>query len=93
MLRDFIVKEGEMDEWVEEWRSKVVPLRLRFGFKVVGAWKLEDTRFVWILSYTGKKGDFGRMNERYYNSKERKAVRPDPARHLSKTEHWMMTEA
>lgn len=90
MLRDYDVKPGEMEEWVREWSSKVLPLRLAFGFRVVGAWRLGDQRFVWILSHDGSREDFGRANERYYDSKERKALKPDPARHLSEVRHWMM---
>ncbi|MDG6898596.1 MAG: NIPSNAP family protein [Nitrososphaerota archaeon] len=93
MLRDYRVKPGEMEEWLREWATKVYPLRLKFGFKVVGAWKVEEDRFVWILGYDGKKGDFERANEKYYNSKERKAMKPDPARHLSEIKHWMMSDA
>ena len=37
-LRDYRVKPGEMKEWIDEWRSKIYPLRLSLGFKVVGAW-------------------------------------------------------
>jgi hypothetical protein len=91
MLRDYRVKPVEMDEWIEEWRAKIYPLRLKFGFDVVGAWRIGDDRFVWILSYKGKKGDFQKVNEEYYNSKDRRSMKPDPARHLSKVEHAMMT--
>jgi hypothetical protein len=93
MLRDYRIKQGEMRDWLKEWATKIYPLRLKFGFEVVGAWKVGDDRFVWILAYDGKEGDFERANEKYYNSKERKALRPDPARHLSRIKHWMMESA
>jgi NIPSNAP len=91
MLRDYQVKAGEMEEWLEEWRAKVCPLRLKFGFKVVGAWKIGDDRFLWVLAHEGKAGSFQKANEDYYSSRERKAMKPDPARHLLKTDHLMMT--
>jgi hypothetical protein len=93
MLRDYRVKSGEMNEWIEEWRTKVYPLRLKMGFEVLGAWTLGEDRFVWVLGYKGKKGDFEKANKRYYDSKERKAMKPDPARHLSEIKHWMMVGA
>jgi len=92
MLRDYRVKPGEMGKWIEEWAGKIYPLRLKFGFKVVGAWRVGDDRFVWILRYDRKKGDFEKANDRYYNSKERKAIKPDPARHLAEIKHWMMED-
>ena len=40
-----------MAEWIDEWRSKVVPLRLKHGFQVVGAWTVDGTdQSVWIVS-------------------------------------------
>ncbi len=92
MLRDYRVKPGEMDERIEEWAEVVHQLRLKFGFKVLVAWKIGDDRFVWVLCHDGKKEDFEKADEEYHNSKERKAVRPDPARHLAETKHWVMED-
>jgi NIPSNAP len=90
-LRDYVVKPGEMEEWVEEWRNKVLPLRKKFGFKIAGAWRIEEDRFIWILGYEGKEG-FEKADELYYASPERKELSPDPARHLRKTDHHMMMD-
>ena len=92
MLRDYRIKPGKMDEWIEEWTSVVYPLRLKFGFKVLGAWRIGDERFVWVLCHDGDKKDFEEADVRYHDSKERKATRPDPARHLVETRHWMMED-
>ena len=79
-----------MDEWVKEWKVSIVPLRKRFGFKVVGAWVVpEENRFVWILEHAGG-GSFAEADRSYYASQDRKAIRPDPARHLAATETKMM---
>ena len=87
-LRSYVVKQGEMDEWLAEWRSKVVPLRCEFGFEIVGAWVIEqESRFVWIV---GHDGDFAGRDKDYYASPERKAIAPDPARHLENVETKMM---
>ncbi len=37
-LREYTVKPGEMKEWVDEWQSRIVPLRRAHGFQVLGAW-------------------------------------------------------
>jgi hypothetical protein len=89
-LRRYTIKPGEMDAWIAEWRRAVVPLRTRSGFRVEGAWidRASDL-FVWILSYEGDDG-FESANERYYSSDERRAVTPDPARHLASTETTFM---
>jgi hypothetical protein len=87
-LRSYVVKRGEMDEWLTEWRSKVVPLRREFGFEIVGAWVIEqESRFVWIVAHDD---DFAARDKDYYASPERKAIAPDPARHLENVETKMM---
>jgi len=57
----------------------VVPLRRLFGFKVVGAWESAETdTFVWIISHD----DFVSADRAYYQSPDRAALKPDPARHI-----------
>ena len=92
-LREYTVKPGEMDEWIAEWRSKVAPLREKMGFEILGAWTVDGTdRFVWIIGYDGPKS-WDEANDDYYASPERKALDPDPARHLTKTETRLMSPA
>lgn len=86
-LRVYTVKAGAMDAWVNEWLEHVVPLRLRLGFSIPAAWVVEgENRFVWILRYEGD--DYERANDAYYGSPERRALAPEPTRHLESTEHW-----
>ena len=92
-LREYTVRPGEMRQWIEEWRSKIVPLRLKHGFEVVGAWTVEGTdQFVWIVSYDGPQS-WQDAESNYYQSAERKAIDPDPARHLAHTQTRLMTPA
>jgi hypothetical protein len=83
-LRIYKPKAGEFEAFVAEWQGQVVPLRRAAGFEFVGAWRTEDDRFVWILGYDG---DFAAADEAYYESEPRRAVDPDPARHLDQREH------
>lgn len=85
-LRDYTVKPGEMADWIAEWRENIVGLRRSFGFDVIGAWKEEDSdRFVWIVRYRGERS-FEEADAAYYASPERKAIHPDPARHIAHSE-------
>ena len=90
-IREYTVKPGEMDEWADEWRKRIVPLREKYGFRVLGAWTVDGTdQFVWIISYDGPRS-WDEANSDYYGSDERKALVPDPARHLVHTETRLMT--
>ncbi|MEA2433129.1 MAG: hypothetical protein QOG54_586 [Actinomycetota bacterium] len=87
-LREYTVKPGEMDEFIAEWRELVLPLRRKFGWEVVGPWiSRDENRFVWIV---GTEGDGETKDKEYYESPERAAIDPDPARHLSEVRKmWM----
>ncbi|HAC46726.1 MAG TPA: NIPSNAP family containing protein [Chloroflexi bacterium] len=92
-LRMYVIKPGEMSEWIDEWSTHVVPLRRQLGFEVVGAWTIDgEDRFVWILRYTGTK-PWAEADADYYGSPERKALTPNPARHVASSETWLMTPA
>ena len=91
-IREYTVKPGEMQQWIAEWRSKIVPLREQQGFKVLGAWTVDGTdQFIWIIEYEGPK-TWQQANDDYYASPDRKALDPDPARHLAQTGGRLMTE-
>jgi hypothetical protein len=80
-VRVYTVQPGMLDAFVEEWRAAVVPLRRRFGFEVAHAWaSLEDETFVWVVTYDGE--DWDAAEQAYYDSPDRRAIDPDPARHI-----------
>ena len=77
-LRVYRIEDGQIDDFVREWRELVLPLRRQLGFSVLGPWvNREDSRFVWVVGYDG---DIREADERYYRSPERGAMDPDPAR-------------
>jgi hypothetical protein len=81
-----------MVDWVKEWQSKVYPLRVKFGFHLIGAWMIQDeNRFLWILGWDGPRESFEEVDRVYYDSRERKALEPDPARHLEQVHYSFMT--
>ncbi|MFD3354794.1 NIPSNAP family protein [Streptomyces fradiae] len=85
-LRTYTVREGLLDQWVERWRDDIVPLRLKLGFEIGGAWvDRERNRFVWLLSYEGPES-FEKRNETYWASPERAAMDLDPDDYLLHTD-------
>jgi hypothetical protein len=89
-LRHFRIRAGSMDAFVDAWLAGVYPLRRKFGFRFVGAWRIEDAdEFVWIIGYDGADG-FAAADKRYYDSDERKRIRPDPAQYIEAPVKKMM---
>jgi hypothetical protein len=79
-LRLYRIRHGELDAFVAEWRATIVPLRRRFGFTVDAAWTSPETdTFAWLLRYVGPE-DWETADAAYYDSPERAALDPDPAR-------------
>jgi NIPSNAP len=86
-VRIYRIQHGALQTFADEWREKVVPLRRRFGFEIVGAWASEeDDTFVWIIRHGG---DFDEADRAYYESPERAALDPDPARHIAEPRRFL----
>lgn len=80
-LREYRIRAGELDRFVNEWRTHLAPLRRACGFEIPGAWTVPDEdRFVWLLHHPGDWDAFGEADAAYFGSPERKAFDPDPAR-------------
>ena len=82
-LRMYRAKTGELDDFVAEWREHVLPLRKAMGFDILGPWVTEDDRFVLIVGHA----DLAGADAAYYESTERAAIDPNPARHIVESEH------
>jgi hypothetical protein len=92
-LRDYRIRDGELERWVEEWRVGVAPLRRAQGFEIAGAWTIpEEGRFVWLLAHTGGWDDFAEADAAYYASPERAALGPDPARLIEEQRNVRLAE-
>jgi hypothetical protein len=89
-LRMYRIHDGELDDWIAEWRQSVLPLRSAKGFEVLGPWvNRAENRFVWVIGHE----DFEAADAAYYDSPERRALHPDPARHLAEAQAWLMDPA
>ena len=87
-LRMYRVQPGHMDEWLDEFRARVRPLRESLGFTVLGPWVGEDDRFVWLIGHD----DLEAADAAYYASPERTALDPDPARLLAEVQTFLLEE-
>ena len=80
-LRDYRIRAGELERFVEAWRVRLAPLRRAKGFVIPAAWTVPDEdRFIWLLEHPGDWDAFAEADAAYYASPERGAIEPDPAR-------------
>lgn len=89
-LRIYEIEDGALEAWIAEWREHVAPLRRRLGFRILGPW-VDGNTFVWLLGLENGE-EFASADARYYASSERRAIDPDPARHISSAIHRMLHE-
>lgn len=81
-LRHYKIRPGTMSAFLAAWLNGVYPLRQRFGFTFAGAWQVEGRdEFVWIIGHDGPEG-LEAADKRYYDSRERKTMDPDPAQYI-----------
>jgi len=92
-LRDYRITEGSLDQFVEEWRGRIAPLRRELGFTIEGAWMVEDeSRFVWVLAHPGDWDAFEAADRGYYASPQRTSMDPNPARLIEEQVIARLTE-
>jgi hypothetical protein len=87
-LHEYRIEDGRLDEFVDEWRVRLLPLRVAAGFSVLGPWvERQANRFVWIAGYDG---DLRAADAAFGSSPERAAVSPDPARLVAESRRvWL----
>ena len=86
----YTINAESLDAFAAEWRSSIKPLRQKFGFAVEGGWKVAVTnQFVWLLSHADAE-NWVTNNEAFYQSPERRALSPDPARHIARVEKYFV---
>jgi hypothetical protein len=92
-LRDYRIRAGELDRFVDEWTAGLAPLRRSIGFEIPAAWTVpEEDRFVWILEHPGDWDAFDAADATYFASPERGAMDPDPARLIEEQRTLRLTE-
>ena len=92
-LRMYTINRGALQQFTQEWNDNIRPLREKLGFRVIGAWTIETTnQFVWIMGYDGP-ASWEELDQAYFNSDERLAMDPNPARNIARMEEYFMKPA
>jgi hypothetical protein len=92
-LRDYRIRVGELEQFVEAWRTQLAPLRRACGFEIGGAWTVaEDHRFIWLLIHPGGWDAFAEADAAYFASPQRINMSPDPARLIEEQHNVRLAE-
>lgn len=92
-LRDYRIRAGELDQFVQEWQTMLAPLRRTCGFEIGGAWTIPDeNRFVWLLVHPDGWDAFEQGDAAYFASPERAGFDPDPARLIEEQRNVRLVE-
>jgi hypothetical protein len=92
-LRDYRIRAGELDRFVEEWRTNLAPLRRSLGFEIPAAWTVPgEDRFIWLLVHRDGWDAFDQADADYFASPGRAAIDPDPARLIEEQRNVRLTD-
>jgi hypothetical protein len=71
-LRRYRIVGGELPAFVDWWRTRLLPARQAFGFRLESALVVPETdEFVWAVSAEGDEADFARLDAAWAASPER----------------------
>jgi len=91
-IRINTIMEGELSNFVKEWSNTIKPLRIKIGFQISNSWiDKEKNKFIWILKLK-YDDDWERLDNKYYNSEERKSMTPNPARNITEMKCYFIDE-
>ena len=79
-LRIYKIKPGQMENWLQFFREKVVPLHRKFGIPARIAWiNPAESEFVWVRDFSDKE-PVEDQERRYVSSEERLRVIGDQSK-------------
>jgi hypothetical protein len=89
-LRVYTITPGNLQQFAQEWQEKIRPVREKVGFSIPGAWTVAETnQFVWLMQYDDPD-TWEERDQAYFNSEERRAMAPNPARLIAKMEQYFV---
>lgn len=90
-LRIYTINKGQLQQFAQEWKEQLKPLREKIGFSIRGAWTVPSTnQFVWVMALD--EGNWDELDSAYFHSEERKAMQPDPGRLIARMENHFVEE-
>ena len=68
-LRIYTINKGMMQDWLNVFNKKIIPLLEESGIKVESSWTNEEkSQFIWIRSYGKTLSDIEEKEKKFYGS-------------------------
>ena len=85
-IRIYDVRRERLDEWIEKFHARIVPLRRELGFEIPGSWvDRERSQHIWVIAHEGES-QFEEANAAYWASPRRAELDVDPDDFLTSSE-------
>lgn len=92
-LRIYDIRPDRLDDWVEKFHQRIVPLRRELGFDIEGSWvDRKRSQHIWIISHDGDSS-FEDANAAYWASPKRLEIDVNPADFLTGEETRVVESA
>jgi hypothetical protein len=89
-LRVLTIRAGELDHFIDAWKTFILPLRNKYGFHTDAAWTItEGNKFYWLLSYEGTR-PWEKLDEDIYQDLIRQSIDLDAFRYIDRVERWFI---
>ena len=76
-LRQYEIKEGQLDRWVEFMDGTLIPFQRSRGMVIVGSWFVRETnQYVWIRRFESEENKVALYQAAYENDFWLKEARP-----------------
>ena len=83
-LRRYRINPGELPVFTEWWRTRLLPARQAFGFRLEFAVSVPETEeFVWAVSVEGDAAAFAELDAAWTASPERAAAFEGEPKHVA----------
>lgn len=85
-IRIYSIRPERLEEWIEKFHARIVPLRRELGFEIQGSWvDREQSQHIWVIAYDGEAA-FEDANAAYWASPKRAELDIDPDDFITTTE-------
>ena len=86
-MRTYTINRGALHDFAQEWAQTIKPLREKIGFDIPAAWTVAETNQFICLMHHSSPETWDSLDQAFHQHPERRAMKPNPARHIARMEN------